>query len=30
MGVVAIRFTYSHEVFGEGFYMADVTCEASE
>ena len=24
MGVVASGFTYSHEVFGEGFYMADV------
>ena len=24
MGEVASAFTYSHEVFGEGFYMADV------
>lgn len=24
MGVVASEFTYSHEVFGEGFYMVDV------
>ena len=24
MGVVASGFTYSHEVFGEGFYMVDV------
>ena len=24
MGEVASTFTYSHEVFGEGFYMADV------
>lgn len=24
MGEVASKFTYSHEVFGEGFYMVDV------
>lgn len=24
MGVVASKFTYSHEVFGEGFYMVNV------
>ena len=24
MGVVASEFTYSHEVFGEGFYMVDI------
>lgn len=24
MGEVASRFTFSHEVFGEGFYMVDV------
>ena len=24
MGEVASGFTYSHEVFGEGFYMVDV------
>ena len=24
MGEVISRFTYSHEVFGEGFYMIDV------
>ena len=24
MGEIASGFTFSHEVFGEGFYMADV------
>ena len=24
MGEIASQFTYSHEIFGEGFYMVDV------
>ena len=24
MGKIASRFTFSHQVFGEGFYMVDV------
>ena len=30
MGEVASKFTYSHEVFGEGFYMVDVLVKTSE
>lgn len=27
MGEIVSGFTYSHEIFGEGFYMMDVRCE---
>lgn len=27
MGEIASGFTYSHEIFGEGFYMMDVRCK---
>lgn len=27
MGEIVSGFTYSHEIFGEGFYMMDVQCE---
>ena len=27
MGEIASGFTYSHEIFGEGFYMVDVRCQ---
>lgn len=27
MGEIISRFSYSHEIFGEGFYMMDVRCE---
>ena len=30
MGEIASDFTFSHEVFGEGFYMVEVKVEASE
>ena len=28
IGEVVSEFTYSHEVFGEGFYMVDTSCKA--
>ena len=27
MGEIISQFTYSHEIFGEGFYMVDVKCK---
>ena len=27
MGKIAAGFTFSHQVFGEGFYMVDVRCK---
>ena len=27
MGEIVSGFTYSHEIFGEGFYMMDVSCK---
>ena len=26
MGQIASQFTFSHQVYGEGFYLIDVTC----
>ena len=27
MGEIVSAFSYSHEIFGEGFYMVDVKCK---
>lgn len=27
MGEIVSRFTYSHEIFGEGFFMVDIRCK---
>ena len=27
MGEIVSEFSYSHEIFGEGFYMVDVRCQ---
>ena len=27
MGEIVSGFSYSHEIFGEGFYMVDVSCK---
>ena len=27
MGVIVSDFTFSHEIFGEGFYMVDISVE---
>ena len=30
IGKVASSFTFSHQVFGEGFYLVDVSCEKAQ